>query len=196
MNTLNSYFRELCPAALPYAGRQLYMHSFDARRPTMPAGFEDYMHPVLKLLNAAAFAGVFTDGTVHMTVDEKIVAAGMSQRRPGPHVDGRFSREAMRWGHDGPGPQWLHNCNDITGAPVGRMPIIVAASVPGCRAWEGVFDATPADDGDLSHLSLGEGVVLPAGVAYWLSPDCVHESMRFDRDTPRTFLRLALEEAR
>lgn len=74
------------------------------------------------------------------------------------------------------------------------MAVIVAASYPGCRAWRGQFDARPAADGDLSYIhgQLGEGEVLPAGVGYLLSPDCVHESMVFDRPTQRSFLRVAL----
>lgn len=186
---LNSYYRELCRVELPFAGRQKYMHTFDLAAPMMAEGFEDYMEPVRRLCAAAGA----TRGLAHMTVDEKIVSAGMSQRRPRPHVDGCFMPAAMRWGH-GPGPQWLHDCNDIATGGVQRMAVIVAASVAGCRAWEGQFDATPSSAGDLSHIEhmLGHGKVLPANVGYWLSPDCVHESMVFDVPTRRTFLRIAL----
>ena len=185
---LNSEYRPLCPVALPYRGRQKYMHSFNLAAPVMAEGFEDYLGPVLALCEAAGA----TEGIAHMTVDEKIVTAGMSQRRPRPHVDGRFMPSAGKWGHDGPG--WLHYCNDIGAGPLRRMAVIVAASAPGCRAWRGVFDGVPASDGDLSHIAsqLGEGEVLPAGVGYLLSPDCVHESMLMDKPTQRTFLRIAL----
>lgn len=72
--------------------------------------------------------------------------------------------------------------------------MIVAASVPGCRAWRGIFNGRPAKDGDLSHISdqLGDGEVLPANVGYLLSPDCIHESMTFDQRVARTFIRIAL----
>ena len=65
----------------------------------------------------------------------------------------------------------------------------------GCIVYEGTFDGAPKDDGDLEHIrdQLGPGRVLPASVAYRLSPDCVHESVVMDRPTPRTFLRIALE---
>ena len=185
---LNSSYRELCPVVLPYAGRQRYMHSFDLAAPVMAEGFEDYLEPVKALCRAAGAVS----GIAHMTVDEKLVAPGMSQRRPRPHVDGCFIPKQSRWGH--PGPGWLHYCNDIGAGPVARMPIIVAASVAGCLAWRGVFDGQPKSDGDLSHIAdqLGDGEVLPANVGYLLSPDCVHESMIFDRETQRTFLRIAL----
>lgn len=90
--------------------------------------------------------------------------------------------------------QWNHYCNDVGLTAVGRMPVIVAASVSGCRAWRGQFHGRPAADGDLSHIAdqLGIGEVLPPNVGYLLSADCVHESMIFDEPTQRTFLRIAL----
>ena len=185
---LNSDYRPLCRVDLPFAGRQKYMHSFDLARPVMAPGFEDYLEPVRALCRAAGAVS----GVAHMTVDEKIVASGMSQRRPRPHVDGCFVPALMSWDH--PEPGWLHGCNDISTGAVGRMPVIVAASAPGCRAWRGAFDAQPASDGDLSHISdrLGPGEIIPAGTGYLLSADCVHESMVFDEPTRRTFLRIAL----
>ena len=186
---LSSDYRALCPVSLPFKGRQKYMHSFDLSRPVMAAGYEDYLLPVLRLLAAANAI----EGIAHMTVDEKIVEAGMSQRRPRPHVDGRFIPQLGKWGGGGGG--WLHYCNDVgAGTSITRMPVIVAASVPGCRAWRGNFEGRPAEDGDLSHIQdqLGEGEILPADFGYLLSPDCVHESMIFEEKTQRTFLRIAL----
>lgn len=181
---LNSDYRPLYKVQLPYAGRQHYMHTFDLANPVMADGYEDYLAPVVALCAAAGIS----HGIAHMTVDEKIVERGMSQRRPKPHVDGCFIPEQMYWGHD---PGWLHYCNHI---PISRMPVIVAASVAGCRTWRGVFDGQPSSCGDLSHIrdQLGDGEMLPANIGYLLSPDCVHESMVFDRPTKRTFLRIAL----
>lgn len=186
---LKSDYRPLCPVTLPYAGRQKYMHSFDLAEPVMAAGFEDYLKPVEDLCRAAGALS----GIAHMTVDEKIVAPGMSQRRPRPHVDGCFIPAKMDWSHP-PTPAWAHYCNNISAGPIQRMSVIVAASAPGCRAWRGSFDGSPASDGDLSHIAdqLGDGEVLPVNVGYLLSPDCVHESMIFEKETQRTFLRIAL----
>lgn len=186
---LNSDYQPLCAVRLPFRERQRYMHSFDLAAPKMADGFEDYLEPVLALCMAAAA----TSGMAHMTVDEKLVAAGASQRRPRPHVDGCFIPKLRSWGH-GPGPGWNHYCNDIGTGPIRRMPVIVASSAAGCRAWRGVFDGQPAIDGDLSHIAdqLGAGEVLPPNVGYLLSADCVHESMVFDRPTERSFLRIAL----
>ena len=181
---LNSDYRRLVDVKLPYRGRQFYMHSFDLADPTMNEGYEDYLEPVLALISAADAR----EGIAHMTVDEKIVAPGMSQRRPGPHVDGCFVPALMSWQGN---PTWNHYCNNL---PVPRMSVIVAASVAGCRVWRGQFDGRPSESGDLSHIAalLDDGEVLPANVGFQLSPDCVHESMRFDQPTARTFLRIAL----
>jgi|694.fasta_scaffold90362_3 hypothetical protein len=190
---LVSDYRPLCNVELPYKGRRHYMHSFDLSAPKMRDGFEDYLDIVMALCESAGAKS----GTAHMTVDEKVVVAGKSQRRPGPHVDGVFMpdkfhpvRNAM--GSWGGGGRWNHYCNDIGVGPVRRMPVIVAASEIGCRVWRGVFDATPSEDGDLSGLVLDAGEVVPAGAGYLLSPDCVHESMIQEKDVARTFLRIAL----
>ena len=183
---LNSDYRPLCSVRLPYSGRQYYMHTFDIAKPSMPDGFEDYLEPVIALCRAAGA----TNGTAHMTVDEKVVVAGWSQRRPKPHVDGVFYPSLGDWG--GGGGSWNHYCNDIGVGPLRRMPVIVAASQVGCRVWRGVFDAVPAEDGDLSHLSLDDGEIVPANIGYLLSPDCVHESMIQIEPVQRTFLRIAL----
>lgn len=193
--TLRSCYKPLVSIAFPqFQGRQMRYHAFDLARPEMPVGYSDYLEPVTALCRAAG-AG---QGEAYLTVDEKIIDVGMSQRRPRPHVDGCFRRngDQMQWGGGG-GGAWLHYCNDVGASPIGRMAVIVAASVPGCRAWKGVFKGRPAKDGDLSHITdqLGVGEVLPANVGYLLSPDCVHESMTFDQQTLRTFLRIALPQS-
>lgn len=183
MQHLVSRTRELCDVQLPYDGRRHYMHEFDIAKPTVPKGFEDYLPVVKRIVNATGVK----NGIAFLTVDEKIVKAGNSQRRPGPHVDGCFDKGKQRWGHGQGG--WNHFCNFL---PVERMPVIVAASVVGCKVWEGEFYAEPRNDGDLSHLELPEGVLVPSNKAIWLSPDCIHESLRFDQDTQRSFLRIAM----
>lgn len=192
---LNSNYRPLCGVPLPYKERQHYMHSFDLSSPKMPLGFEDYLLPVAML---CAAAGAY-QGTAYMTVDEKVVQAGTSQRRPKPHVDGVFIPNLLHrdgksigdWGGTSD-RGWNHGCNNIGIGPVRRMPVIVASSVVGCRVWKGEFDAVPGEDGDLSGLELDEGEMLPPNIGYLLSPDCVHESMIQPMAVPRTFLRIAL----
>ena len=183
MATLVSRYSPLCAIMLPFKGRQHYMHEIDCAAVEMPEDLKDYEQPVRELLDAARVKG----GRAFVTVDEKMVLAGQSQRRPGPHVDGCFQPERGRWGHGG----WNHNCNNV---PIPRMSVIVASSFPACKVWEGDFDTEPKNDGDLSHISdqLVYGEIVPANVGYLLSPDCVHESLPMEKDTERSFLRIAL----
>ena len=185
--TLKSEYRRLGPITLPdWSGRQMYMHTFDPRKPVMAEGFENYETVVATLCRRA---GVIA-GEVHMTVDEKVVQPGMSQRRPGAHLDGCYMKEMNAWVLPGP-PSWAHYCNNL---PVERMSIIVASSVAGCSVYPGEFQGEPKNDGDLEHIrgQLGEGTLVPANQGFLLSPDCVHESMIFHQPTQRTFLRIAI----
>lgn len=180
---LKSDYRSIAAITFPrFSGRQHYMHEIDLAAPVMGLGLEDYTDAVQALCKAS---GV-THGRAYVTVDEKIVRAGASQRRPLPHVDGCFMPAMQRWSH--PGPAWSH------AAGLQRMPVIVAASVSGCKAWRGVIDAQPTSAGDLSHIAdhIGDGELLHANTAYLLSSDCIHESLRFVTDTQRSFIRIAL----
>ena len=182
---LKSSYTDLGPIILPsWQGRQKYMHTFNPQDPVMADGYSDYLDVVSILCKSAKVESL----EAHMTVDEKIVKAGMSQRRPGPHVDGCFMPELQAWGH--PGGTWAHYCNNL---PMSRMSIIVASSVAGCMVYEGNFVGQPANDGDMSHIQdqLGVGKLLLEHRGFLLSSDCVHESMRFDNPTMRTFLRIA-----
>lgn len=189
---LHSSYMRLVPIMFPpFSGRQQRYHAFDLAHIEMPHGFDDYGPSVSALCSAA---GAVT-GEAYLTVDEKVILAGASQRRPRPHVDGcfRVMGDQASWGGGG-GGGWLHYCNDVGASPIGRMAVIVVASVSGCRAWAGRFVGRPAKDGDLSHIAdqLGPGEILPPNVGYLLSPDCVHESMTFDQQVIRSFIRIAL----
>lgn len=191
--TLNSTYVPLLSIEFPFFQyRQKRYHTFDLAQPSVPNGLEDYLELVKSLCQSAGAL----KGEAHLTIDEKLIKAGMSQRKPKPHVDGCFRVDGNKahWGGGGAGGGWLHYCNDVGASSIGRMAVIVAASVPGCKVWKGVFNGRPGVDGDLSHITeqLGKGEVLPANVGYLLSPDCVHESMTFERNTLRTFLRIAL----
>lgn len=193
MTQLTSRTLHVGPAILPpYMGRRLKYHTAPADTFVMPVGYEDYTTLIQRILAQAGNV----KGMVTATVDESYVEAGMSQRRPGPHVDGCFIPEKQKWGNDSPGGGWNHFCNHLRAEKVQRMPVIVVSSVPGCMVWEGKFNGEPKNDGDLSHiqeqLNKAPNQVLGPNWAYLLSPDCIHESMRFKVGVQRTFLRLAL----
>ena len=153
-------------------GTQLGMHRFDAVDVGLYGG-----------LPADLCSRVGYTGEAYLTVDEKVMDVGWSQRRPRAHVDGTY--RDCGWG---PSPQWVHDGFS------GHTSIIVASDIPGCVAYRGIFHGRPEEDGDLEHIrdQLPEGELLPGGEAFLFSPDCVHESIRYTRLTKRSFLRIAL----
>lgn len=186
---LSSYFQPLGKVVLPYASRQLYMGEFDLKNPILPDGYEDYEETVFSLCDAVGAH----HGMAYLTVDEKALKMGETQRKPGPHVDGRYIKGVSRRGHDGGGGGWNHSCNVLPA----RMAVIVASSFPLCRAWEGEFEGLPRLDGSCAHILDREGVLdeakrLDANQAYLLSPDCIHESLPAVHEIERTFIRIAL----
>lgn len=133
---------------------------------------------------------------VYLTVDEKLVQAGMTHRRSRLHVDGwHITEEGSKlggpWGGGNPGGAW-------GGARPGEegTGLLTVASHIGCRAWNQDFDGEPAPEGDCEHMrpqALGKNAeVLAANRLYWLGAHCVHESLRQGEDVERQFVRLSL----
>lgn len=186
---LHSYYQSIGKIALPFQQRQVYMAEIDLETPMLANAIRDYEDIVINLCNSV---GAY-HGKAYVTVDEQHLKMGDTQRKPGPHVDGRYLKSIQHWGHEDPGGHWNHSCNVIPN----RMAVIVASTVPLCRAWEGDFNGLPRITGDCQHVLDDAGVLddfkrLNANEAYLLSPDCIHESMSAIRDCARTFLRIAL----
>lgn len=160
------------------------MHELSLSCPSVPEGFEDYLETVNSLVESSGVR----EGVAYLTIDEKLLQPGQTQRKPGPHIDGCFLPSKNRWGGGGGGGGWNHSCNIIPD----RMPVIVASNYPLCKAWEGIFDGQPSEDGDMSHVELGHGIVLPQNQGFLLSPDCVHESLPAGELVNRSFVRLAM----
>lgn len=117
----------------------------------------------------------------YLTVDEKIVPAGLTHRRAGMHVDGGTMGA---WGGGGPRP-WASNATGM----------LTVSSAAGCRAWAQEFDGEVGHEGDCEHLRpqlLSEGTLLDADEVYWLDGMCVHESISQMIQIQRQFIRLSL----
>lgn len=112
----------------------------------------------------------------YLTVDEALVRAGETHRRPGIHVDGLGG-----WAGEGGG--WA------------KGGMAVAASNGQCRVWQQEFHGEPGPDGDCSHLRrqcLDDSRVCMGGnQAWWLGPMAVHEPMVALRDMERQFVRVS-----
>jgi hypothetical protein len=166
-----------------FMGRQHYMATTHGGQVDLPDHIAVYNDRVQALCNKLGYSGI-----IHVTIDEKLVRKGATQRKPELHVDGRFT--GTDWGHS---PGWNHVCNEV---PLPRMAVAVASNLARCKVYNGIFDGTPSIQGDLSHIrdQVGEGVLVPANEWHLLSPDCVHESLPMDEDAERSFIRVAFEQ--
>jgi hypothetical protein len=122
-------------------------------------------------------------GVAYVTIDEALVPAGRTHRRPGLHVDGIGpDGRTGAWGGGGGG--WC------------AKGMLVAASHVGCRAWAQSFRGHAGPNGDCAHLrdecDATREVVMEAGEVYRCGPTAVHESLPMTADTRRQFVRLSM----
>lgn len=175
-----SKFRKLGPVDMPvYSGaRIMMMPVILGDLNSIPSSLDNWISALQQLFRFAYHAGEVG----YLTIDEKFVKQGETQRRPGMHVDGSGG-----WGGGGGGSWGGGSGNKSTGC-------IVIASPAGCRVWEQKFLGQPGPNGECDHLKdqCGDPISLRAGIAYWLDGLCVHESLPMPVDTKRQFVRLSL----
>jgi len=144
----------------------------EAPEDSLPAGLGAWRKTIASICAQSTVRA----GVGYVTIDEAIVPAGETHRRPGLHVDGAGS-----WGGGG-------------GYAANGMFQLV--NIPGCRAWRQVFEGAPGPDGDCEHLRAqlrGEcEMKLWAGVLWWCSPMAVHEALPMLFAAPRQFLRVSM----
>lgn len=121
-------------------------------------------------------------GVAYLTIDEALVKAGETHRRPGLHVDGVGPNgEIGGWGGGG-------------GYAASGM--LTVASHVGCRGWSGVFIGRPRANGDCAHwreqCPPEMAIYLHSSRVYGCGPMFVHESLPMPVDTRRQFCRLSL----
>lgn len=173
-----STLQTLGPVTLPhYEGIRVMMmpfHTHDVRGSLPPA--LSHWAPVVERMAAPASAGVG-----YLTIDEALVRAGETHRRPGLHVDGV--------GPDGRAGGWGG------GGGWGSKGMTMVASHVGCRAYVQEFCGAPAHEGDCSHLAADAdprcAVDLQPDQIYLCSPMTVHEALPMKTDTRRQFCRVS-----
>jgi hypothetical protein len=191
---LKSKSKMIKPITLPeYKGDRVYMHEFDMANPSLPTGYERW-NGVIKEIIASSPKQT---GRAYITIDEKIVRAGESHRRGGPHTDGNY---LFSWGGGGGGwltgedgrflPREKHEqqyCSDKGG-------MLIVSSYEACKGWDGDFDGEPSQGGDCSHLDLSklESYNLKANTLYWGNSTFIHESLPLEEDVKRQLIRITL----
>ena len=131
------------------------MHTFNpVRNPVMAEGYEDYLEPVKALCQAAEALTNNPIHEAHMTVDEKVVQPGMSQRRPGAHVDGCFMPALQSMGS--PPTQTLHGPTTATTCPYPACLSSLPPAYPGVSSTTGSSRASrhPMETWNISAASL------------------------------------------
>ena len=187
------------PVMFPeFTGERVYMRAF-TRASGLPADLARWRPTVAAMLD-----GVKTDGQIFIMIDQSIVKARTTQRRPGIHVDGAWDVKLGRHDNGGGGhrqvpppddtsrPDWRlpsrHEMRDL-----GKQAIILATDVFASYAYTGDYPELPNADGSFDSLDRSnlEPValwphVVWAGDAYRL----LHESTEVPRTVHRTLVRL------
>jgi hypothetical protein len=190
---LKSKSKMIKPITLPeYKGDRLYMHEFDMTNPSLPMGYERW-NTTLKEIVAASPKQT---GKAYITIDEKIVRAGKSHRRGGPHTDGNY---LFGWGGGGGWltgedgrflPREQHKeqyCSEKGG-------MLIVSSYEACDGWNGEYNGEPNQGGDCSHLDLEkmEKFRLKSNTLYWGNSTFIHESLPISEDVERQLIRITL----
>eukprot|EP00746_Dinoflagellata_sp_MGD_P144033 gnl/MRDRNA2_/MRDRNA2_76800_c0_seq1.p1 gnl/MRDRNA2_/MRDRNA2_76800_c0~~gnl/MRDRNA2_/MRDRNA2_76800_c0_seq1.p1 ORF type:complete len:388 (-),score=67.70 gnl/MRDRNA2_/MRDRNA2_76800_c0_seq1:10-1173(-) len=131
----------------------------------------------------------------YLSIQESLVREGDSQRRCGLHIEspgqvltegGKFTDHRIDWGCGIVRGDWSR----VHGG------IYMASNVPNsCKVWNvQISDPTAiaGNLGDIEHLRdlLGEGMMLEAGVMYWMTDATPHESLPLTCETYRQFFRV------
>lgn len=171
-----------------FLAERVYMREFRSET-GLPEDLKRWQGTVDQMLQ-----GVDTDGPIYLMIDQGVVRANTSHRRPGAHIDGYWiagkrrhgggGRHAGGWDSGG----WL-NC-DFSKPEA----LILASDFCASRALIGEFEGQPGEGGDCSTLDLSTlaEVRLQAGIAYAGNVTMVHESLPVERDTQRTLVRLSV----
>jgi hypothetical protein len=165
---------------------------------TLP-DFLAHWRPTVKALGALATT---TKGTAYLTIDEAIVEAGETHRRPGMHVDG-VGPDGISGAIWGGGAIWSSSPSPKPPKPkkgpkqrYGMGGMLLASSHLGCRAWDQDFIGLPGPDGDCSHLSgqcdPDREILMRAGEAYWCGHLGVHEAIPMKERTARQLIRISM----
>lgn len=175
-----------------FTGERVYMLPF-TKADGLPYDLARWQPTVDAMLD-----GVDVAGPIYLMIDQGMVRAGLTHRRPGVHIDGYWQPEVQAHGsHQPPQPGRGHIFAGSHGTHVssGRASeaLILASSVQGGAAWVGQYDGEPGEGGDFSHIDLRnlERVPMTAGRA-WAgnAMTTLHASIPLARDTPRTLVRL------
>jgi len=141
----------------------------------VPSNYHDLLHSLYSVIEKR-----FIGEIGYLTIDEQCLLPKETLRRGGLHVDGYYHGNCGAWGGGG---GWGSVGNGM----------LTISSTAHCKAYLGVFDGEPKDEGECDHLiTPNDGELFEAGQVYWVDGACVHESMPVTETTERQFVRLSM----
>lgn len=158
-----------------FTTERIYMRAF-TKTEGLPPDLSRWQPTIEAMLD-----GVDVDEPIYLMVDQTRVHSGVTQRRPGLHVDGYWDPVAMR-----------HKGGHIVFGDRGET-LMLASSVFGGRAYVGEFDASPGAGGDCEHIPREGLTAVDMEPGYcWSghSLSMLHESVPVKQDCYRTLVRL------
>jgi len=204
-----SYVQERGEVEFPeFTGERIYMREFK-QADGLPSDLARWQPTVDQMLY-----GINTEHSIYLMVDQAVVPAGQSHRRPGIHIDGIWlADEKMHGEHrttrpgrhrDRPeqepeeteAPEVDPDIGDddqIPGRKPWRQSLLLASSVFGAMAYNGTYNALPNKDGSFDNLDMGNLIAVPMwpGSVYAGSAmTMLHESFEIPRPCQRTVVRL------
>lgn len=190
---MQSIVKQLCNVSFPiHTMERVYMQEFYKEK-GLPDNLSRWQHTVDSMLQ-----DVDTDGPIYIMIDQGIVKAGSSHRRPGVHIDGYWVPQMQC--HSGPGGHihaknkgywdgdyWKHSKLDWPDEA-----IILASDVKACAAYSGSWEGEIGEGGDCSSVDVSKlnRVELLPNVVYAGNVTMLHESLPISTDVLRTLVRL------
>ncbi len=178
-----------------FTGERIYMRAF-TKAGGLPSDLKRWQDTVDQMLD-----GVDALGPIYLMVDQAPVRTGLTQRRPGVHVDGYWDPGLQCHPQDQGGhahvpsrhkPTPSHRTRHTFGLPTDES-LILAANVLGCVGYVGGVYGTPGQGGDCSAIDVSdmERVEFAPGTAWrGHTARMLHESIPVSKYCLRTVVRL------
>jgi len=189
---------EIGPVTFPeFTAERIYMVPF-LQRDGLPEHLQRWQPTVDAMMD-----GIETGEPVFIMIDQSIMKAGNTQRRPGVHIDGIWISDdwdvETGWKTD-PGNIQKMGTHDTgrhqtTPPKEPRKPqsIILASNVEGCAAYAGDWDGEIGEGGDASRLDLSrlqKRILNPFTAFSGDAMTLLHESIPVKHACQRTLVRL------
>ena len=187
---MQSIIQERSPVTFPrFSGERVYMRPF-LQSEGLPFDLSRWQPTVDAMLY-----GIATDGPIYLMIDQGMVRAGVTHRRPGVHIDGYWNPETGN--HDDRQPAHFHggymSQRHITELSKTRHEaILLASDISACRGFIGEYDGIIGEGGDCSTFDLSslEIVNFKSDRCYAGNVTALHESLPVPHDCLRTLVRL------